>query len=188
MIFGKNQIKSSKYDWEKIEEGLFTGKELMLPKEWGYKVIDCLHESEIFDTIKRLSLDNKVMYDIGAHYGWFSVAWICSGGEYVEAFEPAKKNADIMMETILKNRFENHIKLHRIALSGKTQINNSQNFSIERVQTFQLDDYKNKLKKPDLIKIDVEGLEMEVLKGSKNLIIETDPSIDTLLLQQGNKL
>lgn len=198
MIFGKNQIKSSKYDWEKIEEGLFIGKELMLPKEWGYKVIDCLHESEIFDTIKRLSLDNEVMYDIGAHYGWFSVAWICSGGKYVEAFEPAKKNADIMMETILKNRFENHIKLHRIALSGKTQeedlylfnndssrnfinrsneINNSQNFSIERVQTFQLDDYKNKLKKPDLIKIDVEGLEMEVLKGSKNLIIETDPSI-----------
>ena len=197
-VLGRNRKESSKYNWEKVGEGLFNGKELFLPNEWAQKVIDCSHESEIFEIIKELAPKYDVMYDIGAHYGWISIAWICAGGKYVESFEPAQKNADIMMETILKNGFENHIQLYRIALSGKTQDDNlylfdgdsSRNFisrshknenakyfSVERVQTFRLDDFKDKLKKPDLIKIDVEGLESEVLKGAKSFIIETYPTI-----------
>ena len=197
-ILGHNRIESSKYKWEKITEGLFNEKELLLPKEWGYKVINCIHEVEIFDVIKKFAPKYNVMYDIGSHYGWFSIAWICAGGKYVEAFEPAKKNADIMMETILKNKFEKQIHLHRIALSDIDNEDNlylfkgdsSRNFikrsdqdktsemvCIERVKTYRLDYLKDKIKKPDLIKIDVEGHESEVLAGARNFIIETAPAI-----------
>ena len=64
------------------------------------------------------------MYDIGSHYGWFSIAWICAGGKYVEAFEPSKNNANIMMETILKNKFEN--QKERITSKHQLRLNPTQ--------------------------------------------------------------
>ena len=49
----------------------------------------------------------------------------------------------------------------------------------ESIQIKSLDEIYDtlKLKKPDLIKIDVEGYEIEVLKGSKNLLKKLKPTI-----------
>ena len=196
--FRHSRSNSSKYIWMKIRDGLFKDRELFLPKEWNLKVIQCNHEVEVFDIIKNLAPKLDVMYDIGAHYGWFSVAWICAGGKYVEAFEPANENAIIMKKTILKNGYQNQINLHKIALSDMTseddlyihhrdssrnfinrssEYENPNDFRVERVKTFCLDDFQDNIKKPGLIKIDVEGLEYEVLKGAKNLVTETSPII-----------
>ena len=42
----------------------------------GFKVINETHEPEIFDIIKETVGPNKVCYDIGCHYAWFSVVAI----------------------------------------------------------------------------------------------------------------
>lgn len=189
----------SKYSWNKVQSGIFQGKELFLPKTWGYKVKNLNHEREVFEVIKKVAPFSNVMYDIGAHYGWFSVAWVCYGGKLVEAFEPADQNADVMTETINKNNLHDSIKLHRHALGDKTkkeklvlfpndssrnfiktsvnQSSSSKDFQTINVQTFTLDDLIKKIKPPDLIKIDVEGFETKVLKGAKNTIIKFHPTI-----------
>ena len=199
--FIKKNKKVTSYSWSLINEGLFNNKTLYLPDEWGYKVISEEHESEIFDIIRSTVGPDKVFFDIGCHYAWFSVAWLSSGGEFVKAFEPSQVNGKIINETIKKNSYSSNLRLHDFALGDKAMTSklymfpgdSSRNYvqdstlrknSIDRsrlknIEIKSIDDlyYNGLLKKPDLIKIDVEGFEYRVLKGAKRLLTEISPKV-----------
>ena len=197
----KKRKKVTEYSWMEINSGVFKGHTLYLPKDWGYKVIGEEHEAEIFKTIRTTVGSNKVFYDIGSHYGWFSIAWLCAGGKFVESFEPSLENGEIIKKTVEKNNFSPCIKLHGFALGDKTMNSklflfpgdSSRNFikdsnvkikennfnHLEDVQLKTVDNlyYNESLRKPDLIKIDVEGFEYKVLKGAKCLLTELKPKV-----------
>lgn len=137
--------------------------------------------------------DGDVFFDIGANWGYFSLAgsrMVGSNG-LVISIEPIPNNQDYISRQILTNGLSN-IKLQKVALSDtdgsakfaiEAQNANSHLSSIDiehagsrmieevKVQTMTLDTLIQQIgSHPDLIKCDVEGAEKLVLDGAKGLI------------------
>lgn len=131
-----------------------------------------------------------VIYDLGANVGtWTLLAKSFIPNAQIHAFEPLLKHSNVFAENT--SGVEN-ISFHQVALGAEnvtstirvtnfsdassmlnsTKINQSQ-FGIREmeqltVQMRRLDDYRSErqLPYPDLMKLDVQGYELEVLKGA----------------------
>jgi FkbM family methyltransferase len=129
---------------------------------------------------KALDLKGKVVYDIGAFHGLLTI-YFASQADYVVAWEPTSRNRQRLNDNIRLNSFSNVIVRpyglaskpskaqmtidplepgtasldSGIALGGES----------ETIELRTLDDEQG-LRPPDLVKIDVEGFELEVLKGA----------------------
>ena len=135
----------------------------------------------------------KTVYDIGVCFGNHSVYFSRIMGCEVQAFEP---NAQLY-ELIIKNFKTNkaHCHLHRLALGacdaqaklnryednvGRSFVSYDIEQGDETVKVMPLDEAVEKfdLSVPDFIKIDVEGHEVEVLKGANALLaLPTAPDL-----------
>ena len=146
--------------------------------------------------IQSISRELQFSLDIGANIGNYSKLLIEETNSYIFAFEPLDGAYDILNNLVIEH--PNRIEAFKLALGDKN-VEKNINFTDEKSEkaTF-LDDIsklsfyegasnKKKLvnvvtldefmeqknlfdKEIDLIKIDTEGYELEVLKGSKRLI------------------
>jgi len=135
-----------------------------------------------------------VVFDVGAHFGFFSYYAVQRGAKKVYAFEPnpyvfeiLKKNAEMWSEKI---------KPYQLALSSKngevelfipddelsgvsTILQNRQNKYKKsvKVKTTTIDEFvrNNGIERVDFIKIDAEGAEREIIKGAKETIKKFKP-------------
>jgi FkbM family methyltransferase len=135
---------------------------------------------------------NVVVFDVGANVGEFTAAAIKALGERMEihAFEPAKKIFEQLSARFSgdKRIVLNNVALGReageMALYGTAQDTgmasllqrNLSHFGMsssfqEMVEICRLADYcaKSKIDRIDLLKMDVEGFELEVLRGAEPL-------------------
>lgn len=159
---------------------------------------------------KHLNRDFVVL-DIGANIGYLSLnfARACSEG-FVFSFEPDSQNFKDLQTNIKLNDFEN-IKIFKKALGEKSgdavlfkmypnnpganrilSTSPEQSCQHENVEVAALDeiDELKSTNRIDLIKIDVEGYEMFVLKGARELIEKWRPLLfvelaEVNLRQQG---
>ena len=156
---------------------------------------------------------NSIFYDIGANVGIYSVyASILDKNIDTIAFEPSVFNLEILSKNIYINNLYDRVSIYPISLDIKknqNQFNMSKvevggalsgfgteldEFNNQRDITFKyktfsqsLDDFVNEynLKLPNYIKIDVDGIELNILNGAtkilnskhiKSILIEnTDP-------------
>jgi FkbM family methyltransferase len=158
----------------------------------------------------KLPKKGDVVIDIGANIGYTTLNFASIVGEkgQVISFEPDEFNYNEFLKNIKKNNFVNvipnnlglgavpeNVKLavHSPDNLGMNRIdrNASDNFSVINIIT--LDSYieKNNISKVDLIKIDVEGFELNVLKGGINSLKKFKPILyieldNNNLKQQGN--
>ena len=172
----------------------------MRGKKW--KVGFCNHGCWLgtYEYKKRVRFEKEIypgsiVYDIGAHVGYYSLlASILVGAKgRVFAFEPLPDNLTKLYWHMDLNNCAN-VVIHQIAVSSKSGsvvfrkkgIHNSESSFIGGVEgdsievaTASLDNLilANKILPADFIKIDVEGAEFEVLKGAKNLISSHSPMI-----------
>lgn len=132
-----------------------------------------------------------VLYEIGANIGFF----VLLGARYVKpngfvyAFEPDPKSVDRLRRNVFLNKFQ-HIDIIEAAVcdqngtvilnlhpdSGKNTIEptrTSQN-SIE-AQSIRLDSWVKNKRPPDIMKVDVEGAEIEVLQGAMKTVKQFRP-------------
>lgn len=161
-------------------------------------IFNSFEEAEILFT-KRFLKPGDCFLDIGANIGLFSLnASVCVGDTgAVYAFEPAPVTYERLKDNIALNKFCN-IKTENIGLSDTNDILNF-NVSLSGydawnsfatlndvgevttidVPVITLDEYikTNLLNKIALIKIDVEGWEMHVLKGATNLLSSSDSPV-----------
>jgi FkbM family methyltransferase len=129
---------------------------------------------------KNLDLKGKVVYDIGAFHGLLTIFFARQASKVV-AWEPNSRNRQRLNENLALNSFSNVIvrpyglssKAMRAEMSfdplapGTASIDEkiAVGASHETIDLRTLDEEQG-LQRPDLIKVDVEGFELEVLKGA----------------------
>ena len=149
------------------------------------------YENELTEMIIDISSNYPVFFDVGANYGWISLA-VAKNTDSVEvySFEPDKEiakefNFNLNNNTELKNKVnlinkavhdsDNNVNFAPSKMEsnpGIGRITDSENngYSMEGTS---LDSFceKNNVY-PDIIKIDVEGAELKVLKGMQKLLAD----------------
>ena len=186
----------------------FIGKSFLNQKYWGLQDIETISKIIEFKCKKK----NKIVfYDVGANIGTHSIALsnIFKKKIVIRAFE-AQSNIYEMFNQSIKINNLNNIELYHNAVSDKNDeiiridlpdysklnnfgglelfkpFQNSDNAQMqksgifEEVKSIKLDIFNEEV---DFIKIDVEGMENLVLKGSKNLIVNHRPFLFMELLK-----
>ena len=116
---------------------------------------------------------------MGANYGDTAIWWAKSYGSKVIAFEPLVDVYQELIENIKLNDVE--VVAYNVAVGNGGEISGNSNghmFSLggdTKIKTVKLDDYS--FNRVDLLKIDVEGFEIEVLQGAKITITRHRPKI-----------
>jgi FkbM family methyltransferase len=139
--------------------------------------------------IKQIKLQD-IVYDIGAHVGFYTLLASKLVGDRgkVYAFEPLPRNIFYLKKHISLNKLKN-VEIIEAAVSDKegeenflegdsytSKLDSRGSFT---VKTISLDNLiKNKkILPPNVIKIDVEGAELKVLLGAKDIIEKYKPVI-----------
>ena len=180
----------------------FIGKSFLNQKYWGQQDIEIISKIIEYKCKKK----NKIVfYDVGANIGTHSIALsnIFKNKIVIRAFEAQSNIYEMFNQSIRINNL-NNIELYHNAVSDKNDeiikidlpdyskhnnfgglelfkpFQNSDNVQMQKsgifedVKTIKLDIFNEEV---DFIKIDVEGMENLVLKGSKNLIVNHRPFI-----------
>jgi FkbM family methyltransferase len=147
--------------------------------------------------------DEDVFVDVGANIGAYSVLLgkICKRGY---AFEPSVDTYKICCENLKLNNFKN-VKLNCLGVGNSNEkvlftkgldatnhvINDKQSIEsddVEKIQIVSLDEFLKHEKEISIIKIDVEGLEEQVLDGAKNLLNQSNLNIVIMEVFENEKL
>ncbi len=133
---------------------------------------------------------NKVIVDVGANIGNHLVFFSqYMSPKKIFPFEPNKICCDILIDNISNNNLENLVDYRGIGLgigekaeNYRLEISNPNNLGAAKltkggdIAVVALDEILKDCKF-DFIKIDVEGMELDVLAGAKNLIQKNKPLI-----------
>lgn len=113
-------------------------------------------------------LNNPIIWDIGSMFGYYSMVaynYIKEPNKYINLFEPNRDHLKIIKK--------NNIKL----ASGKINIVPKAVGKKTDKDTITGDEYQVNNQCPEIIKIDVDGAEIEVLNGMKQTLIRCNPYI-----------
>lgn len=150
------------------------------------------YESESVDLFLKLMQPGDVVYDVGAHIGYYTLIaakkQINSGG-HVIAFEPNPTNLRILRKHLQLNNITNVTVIEaavaessgksKFALGTGTGTGHMAPDGQLEVQTVSLDELVQQgiIPPPQIIKIDVEGAELRVIKGALQTIATYRPFI-----------
>ena len=151
-------------------------------------------ETVVFDILRTITDNDLVIFDVGANKGQYASEVISSGFRkfHLHCFEPSKKTFDFLQEKHEKNK---NITLNNFGLaevegkailymnaegSGLASLTERRldHFKIkhgelkEKIELQTIDNYCNnkKIRKINLLKIDVEGHELDTLKGAEFIL------------------
>lgn len=144
----------------------------------------------------------KMCFDVGANIG-ITTLWLAKNSEQVIAFEPIVENVKRLQENIETNYAKNIVVEQKIVSDndGTKEINftsayghhsmGKPNHSIiiekRKIQSVTLDNYckQHRINTIDCLKIDVEGFELEVLKGAETMLKSNQ--IKCVIFEQSNQ-
>lgn len=162
------------------------------------------YEAGALNVFKTILKDGDCFIDVGANIGLMSFysSKIVGNNGRVISFEPTKKYHDDLNAGIKKNGMTNILPL-KLAL-GKEKgsfpiyfndvcpslIKTSETDDFEIIQVEVLDDIlkANNVSKVKLIKIDVEGFELEVVKGAKNFFSSAEAPVACVEYVKGQQI
>ncbi|MCC6612300.1 MAG: FkbM family methyltransferase [Anaerolineae bacterium] len=199
------------WDWIRVQGGPLKGHWLYFDSNDGAQTLmgAGTYDAGLYDTLRVVypDLESKVIWDVGAHCGYHSLALSTLVGKRgrVVAFEPNPHNAAWAKKNILKNEeLRERIDLQELALGnedGQARFMLGQASSVNSIghleslgpATGYAVSHQNLLQstevtlrradsllqegflRPDVIKVDIEGAEVEFLAGSKELLSQYHP-------------
>jgi len=189
---------------EKILIANYLGKELKVPYfaaattgsfrgniKNGRAIVRELEKIKIFLDLS-MTIKDPVLFDIGACFGTYSFITLFNPDLKVQAFEPYPKMVEYMKDIILLNNIPN-ITVNEFGLSDSERKCDMQfgsafhrseinlNVGTTNILTDKEGDFSFKtldsldVQKMDLLKIDVEGHEMELLEGAAETLKRCKP-------------
>ena len=153
-----------------------------------------IYEYKKVKLLEKLIKPGLTILDVGVNSGYFTLlaAKLMQDQGQILVFEPAPENYQRVKKTLAYNRYQS-ISLWPLALfnrngqlslfkgveSGCHSLIKDSGLGSWPVITKKLDDFifEQNIKKVDLIKIDVEGAEIEVLEGARKLLNEQHPQL-----------
>tara|TARA_Y200000002_G_scaffold355154_1_gene335903 strand:- start:268 stop:1053 length:786 start_codon:yes stop_codon:yes gene_type:complete len=159
-------------------------------KTFSYKEPETLNWIENFE-------EDSVFFDIGANVGLYSIYAVKSRNCNVYCFEPSVFNLELLVNNTQLNKVSNKINIIPIALYNKNSIQRFNLSNLDKAAALSnfgnsFDQYGNEMKikgyyntigmrldylvniynikKPDYIKIDVDGIEHLILQGMGDLL------------------
>ncbi len=152
-----------------------------------------LNPDECIELYKKICLEDRIkntfdlIIDVGAHHGHFTLnfADIAKNVISIEAF---KSNFDVLQKNIEINKIENVRCLNNFVSSDNKSLvfDNKDwirfnNDTIHKggafcIESIKLDNFYNEITNNTLIKIDAEGEEIQILKGSTKVITDKIPN------------
>jgi FkbM family methyltransferase len=178
-----------------IEDGEGAGLKLNFSQNSDY--ILGSSESPVQKALGKQFHPGDVFYDIGANVGFFSLIAAKGVGPTgcVYSFEPVSENVVSIRQNAKVNQLENirpfEVAVGRIsgneellltewnggATLSSSVVKTSEPVSIRNVRVVALDDFiqEEKLRTPTLVKIDVEGSELDVVQGMSRTVAKSKP-------------
>lgn len=161
----------------------------MLPYVYRPLATGKLYEEPFLEYIRALGKAGEYV-DVGAHLGTHSVwfAKLCPATR-VHAFEPVSRYAEVLRRNVAANQLDAKVSVHQAGLAaapGQASNYMSPEHQVgfvdgpvagvtERFDVFRMDDVVSG--PVALIKLDVEGMEAEVLRGATRILAEHRPVI-----------
>ncbi|MDU8885460.1 FkbM family methyltransferase [Yeosuana sp. MJ-SS3] len=164
------------------------------------KAVDSGIENKVLNNSIKLMNDYKkqqddcIIIDVGANFGYLSLVWgtsLCQNNGKVYAFEPNINVCHSFIKSININNLKKIIKIENKAVGSENGnvdlfINNTTSNLIKeetssivktQIDVVTLDSYciENNIHRCDLIKIDVDGIEYDILKGSIHTLKKFKP-------------
>jgi FkbM family methyltransferase len=165
------------------------------PKDWiqGRIIREGGYEKEYITKVKNIFPEGGIFFDIGANIGVYSLNLCRKAGE-VYAFEATKDTYQLFQEIILENKIKNiHLYLNAIHNTNKEEVKIYKNDNLNigsnsmhlggsianTAKTMSIDTFvkENHILQIDFIKMDIEGNELNALKGARESIIKFRPII-----------
>jgi FkbM family methyltransferase len=142
-------------------------------------------------------VSSPVLLDIGANIGWHAVRWATSRPDIcIFAFEPSRNTAELLRRNVIVNGVEAQIRhipsavsdtigaleFHECEDSGYSSLKDTKRKKVIATTTVPVTTVDSFVKDERLshvaaIKIDVEGLETEVLRGATDTLSRWSPEM-----------
>jgi len=166
------------------------------PEIWGSTlgaVTGSVHESAELDAVCQGLSSSSVVVDIGANIGAFALPVTKATGARVIAIEPVSSTFALLKDNVHRNGADAFVTAVHSALGDTTgdvvvtTDAQSANYVLtnrtssrageERVSVTTLDELLAGESRIDLIKVDVEGLELHVLRGARETLAHHGPAV-----------
>lgn len=154
-------------------------------------LIPKVNEPELFDFLKTNIKPGQIVLDVGSFLGTYAVfaaRWVGTGGKVI-AFEPTIANHAIISKHLQINDVQDRVQLIKAAVGERAGVvefchyaepymnrvpgpeKDIKALGVTKIQLVMLDSICDELGlTPDWIRMDVQGLEFDVLKGARNII------------------
>ena len=176
--------------WARVESGPAAGIWLELNPRTGQSYLRGEAEQAVQATLAERLRPGMIFYDLGANLGLFTLlaARLVTTTGKVFSFEPDPKNASNLRRNIQRNGFTNVTvvesgvwsstgNFHFVAANADSPdhgvgkfIEHAPQGSGTLIPCVALDDFIQTAPPPDAIKCDIEGAELEALRGAAKLL------------------
>jgi FkbM family methyltransferase len=168
----------------RVGSGIARGARLLVDAQREKYYVTGTYEEHVQRALERLLRPGAVFWDVGAHAGFFTVAAARLVGPdgHVLAVEPMDENRRRLLEAVRLNQLEN-VEIAGVAVgaaAGEHELRAHGSTSMwslhgdgdggQRVQVVTLDELARGRRRPDLIKVDVEQVELAVLQAGREVL------------------
>jgi FkbM family methyltransferase len=169
-----------------VRSGAAKGLTLLVDLSEEKYYLTGTYERLVQDALAIILRRGMSFWDVGAHVGFFTILGrqLVGSEGHVHAFEPIPENRERLLTATELNGFAD-VAVHADALSDRTgksmleergatstwtMVGDDRAHRCVTVRCTTIDEIGERLPAPDLIKIDVEGHEVEVIRGGLNVL------------------